>query len=299
MSRSKFRLPTAFPYRRPTWPTTVPQPPDKPNLGASFDTDWARSPAARFARVIILDTVLRPAVKLLADPNVRGLDRLDSLRGPAVFAANHSSHLDTPLLLTSLPERYRHRTVVAAAADYFFDTSVKAHFNALSIAAFPVDRTTVSRRSLELAASLLADGWSLIIYPEGGRTPDGWAHEFRGGAAFLARRCAVPIVPVHIEGTRRILRKGKGAAAIRRSRTHVTFGRPISPEGIDTKTLTAAVEREVTILAEEQATDWWTARKRAAAGATTPLSGPAAGAWRRSWALGEGRRRAGGVRWPA
>jgi 1-acyl-sn-glycerol-3-phosphate acyltransferase len=293
------RLPDTFPYRRPTWPTTLDRPPAEPRLGAHFDTDWARTPPARLARALILDNLIRPTVNLLADPVVTGLDRIANLEGPAIFAANHASHLDTPLLLSSLPVRFRHRTVVAAAADYFFDTRIKAHVNALSIAAFPVDRTTVSRRSLELAGALLADGWNLIIFPEGGRTPDGWAHEFRAGAAFLARRAGVPIVPVHLEGTRRILRKGAGPARLRRSTTAVTFGRPVFPEDSDNRALAARVERAVAVLADEQATDWWSARRRAARGTTPPLAGPDQGAWRRAWALGEGRRQPTGVRWPA
>ena len=292
-------VPDAFPYRRPTWPTTVERPPAEPRLGAHFDTDWARTPGARLARAFILDNIIGPTVRVLADPVVTGLDRIDNVEGPAIFAANHASHLDTPLLLSSLPLRFRHRTVVAAAADYFFDTTVKAHLNALSIAAFPVDRTTVSRRSLELATRLLGDGWNLIIFPEGGRTPDGWTREFRAGAAFLARRCNVPIVPVHLEGTRRILRKGTGAKGIRRSTTTVTFGRPIIAAGEDNRALAARVEHDVAVLADEQATDWWSARKRAASGTTPSLSGPSAGAWRRAWASGEGRRRPTGIRWPA
>ena len=299
MKRPSFRLPSSFPLAAPTWPGTVSRPRVERNLGAGFDTEWARSPAARVARVIILESVIRPAVKLLADPAVQGLDRIEALERPAIFAANHASHLDTPLLLATLPDRFRQHTVIAAAADYFFDTTVKAHFNALSIAAFPVDRTTVSRQSLALALQLLADDWSLIIFPEGGRTPDGWGREFRGGAAFLARKANVPIVPVHLEGTRRILRKGKGAQGLRRSTTHVTFGRPIWPEDLDTRELSARVQASVQTLADEQETDWWSARRRAAAGETPPLHGPDAGAWRRAWALPEGRRRPSGTRWPA
>jgi hypothetical protein len=106
-------------------------------------------------------------------------------------------------------------------------------------------------------------------------------------------------VPVHIEGTRRILRKGKGAKGLRRSTTHLTFGRPIWPEGNDRHQLSAVVEKAVAVLADEQATDWWSARRRAAAGSTPALRGPEAGAWRRAWSLQEGRRRPKGTRWPA
>ena len=65
---------------------------------------------------------MRLAVSGLAAPDRRGQDRLASLQGPAIFAANHHSHLDTPLLLTSIPEPWRHQILVGAAADYFFGT---------------------------------------------------------------------------------------------------------------------------------------------------------------------------------
>ena len=55
-----------------------------------------------------------------------GLDRIAHLDEPVIFAANHASHLDAPLLLSVIPDRWRHRMFVAGAADYFFDTRLKA-----------------------------------------------------------------------------------------------------------------------------------------------------------------------------
>ncbi|HEY2428113.1 MAG TPA: lysophospholipid acyltransferase family protein [Acidimicrobiales bacterium] len=294
-----WRRSLGFPWTTPTWPGGVERPPVERTLGADFDTEWARKPPARVARALVLDGVVRPAVDLVASPTVSGLDRLDGLEGPVIFVGNHASHLDTPLLLTSLPDRFRHRTVVAAAADYFFDRRLKAVASALALAAIPIDRTTVSRRSLHLAEDLLDDGWNLIIFPEGGRTADGWGRDFEGGAAYLATRRQVPVVPVHIEGSRRVWRKG---GALRRATTHVTFGTPIRPGGAslgDARAMTAAMEHAVAVLADEQATDWWSARRRSAAGTTPALQGPTGAAWRRSWARAEGARTTSGPRWPA
>lgn len=288
-----------FPLRAPTWPGGVERPPPERKTGVDFETEWARKYPARLARAALIDGVTRPAVRVVASPTVRGLDRIRGLDGPAVFASNHASHVDTPLLLSSLPSRFRHRTIVGAAADYFFDKRWKGTMWALVLNAVPIERTKVSRRSAELAVDLVRDGWSMVIYPEGGRTPDGWAQEFRGGAAFVARQCNVPVVPIHIEGTRRILRRGGGK--FRLSNTTVTFGAPMWPaEGEDARKFAARIAASVAELADEQATDWWSARRRAAAGKTPSLSGPGAGAWRRTWALGEDRRRTGPdeVRWP-
>ena len=92
--------------------------------------------------------------------------------------------------------------MVAGAADYFFDTRLKAVTFALSINAIPIERPRVNRTSADRAADLLDDGWSLLIFPEGGRSPDGWGQSHRPGAAWLAARTGRPVVPVHLEGTR-------------------------------------------------------------------------------------------------
>ena len=273
-----------FPLRAPTWPGTVPRPPAPSRTGLDFDTAWARKPAARLARAAILDLAIRPAVHVLATPTVDGRERLDAVEAPVIFAANHHSHADTGLLLSLLPERFRRKAVVAAAADYFFDRRAKGTFHALTFGAVPMERTRVNRRSAEVATGLLADGWNLVIFPEGGRSPDGWAQEFRGGAAYLAVRSGRPVVPVYIEGTRHMWPKGQ-----RLPRAHqvtVTFGVPVSAEpGEDARRLAARLERAVAALADERATDWWTARRRLAEGSTPPITGPEAAPWRRSWAL--------------
>jgi 1-acyl-sn-glycerol-3-phosphate acyltransferase len=202
-----------------------------------------------------------------------------------IFVANHASHLDTPLLLSVLPPRFRHRLVVAAAADTFFDRRWKGHVFAFALPAIPIERQRVNRRSGDAAADLLKDGWSLVIYPEGGRSPDGWQQPFRGGAAYLSVRTGRPVIPLHIEGTWRMLPKGGGR--IHRSRTTVTFGLPISPdEGEDARRFNARIERAVAALADEATTDWWTARRRAASDMTPSPQGPEAAPWRRNWALG-------------
>lgn len=286
-----------FPYRAAPVPTGVEPPERSTGRGADFDTEWARRYPARMARLALLEGVIRPTARVLADPQRRGLDRLDDLEGPAVFVANHHSHLDTPLMLTSIPEPWRHRIVVGAAADYFFGTRLSGSAAALALNAIPIERTRVNRRSAHLAQELLAAGWSLLIFAEGGRSPDGWGRPFRGGAAYLALRTGVPIVPVHIAGTGRIL--GKGMSRPRAGRTRVTFGHPIRPgPDEDARTLAPRIEAAVAALADESTSGWYRARVNAHTGATPPLTGPDAPNWRRAWALGDPRRSRRRRRWP-
>ena len=164
--------------------------------------------------------------------------------------------------------------------------------------AIPIERTKVTRRSAEQTAELIDDGWSMVIFPEGGRSPDGWGQPFRGGAAYLAIRCGVPVVPVHLAGTGRILPKGKNRP--KPQRTVVTFGTPISAaEGERSQALAERIEAAVAALADESTTDWWAARQRAHTGTTPSLTGPDAPTWRRAWALGDRKGRARQRRrWP-
>lgn len=273
-----------FPYRAPTVPAGVEVPATKRAIGTDFPTDWARTEVARRTRIALLETVVRPTMSGVAQPTRRGADRLEGLEGPLIFAANHHSHIDTPLLLSSLPRPWRHRLVVGAAADYFFGTRVTSALSALVIGAIPIDRKRLTRSSTDLARALIDEGWSLLVFPEGGRSPDGWGQPFRGGAAYLSIRAGVPVVPVHVEGTGRIL--GKGASRITPAPTTVTFGSPMWPEpDEDARRFAGRIERRVSVLADEAMTDWWQARRRAHAETTPLLTGPRTASWRRIWEL--------------
>jgi 1-acyl-sn-glycerol-3-phosphate acyltransferase len=280
-----------FPYSAPTTPGGVDALPPARKLGADYDTDWARRFPARFTRLALLEGVMRPLVAALGAPERDGIDRLAGLpAGPVIFAGNHHSHLDTPVVLTSIPEPWRHKVFVGAAADYFFRTRLTSAASALVIGAIPIERSKVTRRSADQAAELLDAGWSMLIFPEGGRSPDGWGQPFRGGAAYLASRCNVPVVPLHIEGTARILRKG--AKLPTPANVRVTYGVPLQPrEGESAARFAERIERAVAELADEATTDWWQSRQRAAAGTTPRLTGPDAPAWRRAWALGDRSRK--------
>ena len=278
----------------PTWPTTIARAPAPARTGLGYDTSWARSRTARAVRDTLSDTIGRPLTQLIAHPRVYGADQLERTPGPVVIVANHASHLDTAVVLSVLPRRVRERTVVAAAADYFFDRAWKSHLWSLLLGAIPIERTRVNRRSLDLAAELIDEGWNFLIFPEGGRTEDGWGQEFSASAAYLARRCRVPVVPLHLKGMRPLL--PKGGAGLRPGTVEVRVGAPVraetSPEGTEesARHLAERIEVAVALLADEAESDWWTARRRAADGTAPSYRGPEAAPWRRAWALPESAR---------
>ena len=165
--------------------------PAKSTLGADYDTEWARRYPARLARVLVLQGLVKPghAGAGLADDR-RASTGSHDLEGPAIFAANHHSHVDTPLVLSVdpravAPPHVRRRPPPTTSSA----TRSPRRCSALVIGAIPIERNKVGRKSADDAAELLDDGWSMLIFPEGGRSPDGWGQPFRGGAAYLSLRC--------------------------------------------------------------------------------------------------------------
>jgi long-chain acyl-CoA synthetase len=129
--------------------------------------------------------------------------------GPALLIANHTSHLDGPTVLAALPPGWRRRTAVAAAADYFFRSTPLGTFASLALGAFPFHREGAISASLSHCGDLIDEGYSILIFPEGTRSPDGHLLPFKPGIGLLARELGVPVVPVHLTGLEGILPKGR------------------------------------------------------------------------------------------
>jgi 1-acyl-sn-glycerol-3-phosphate acyltransferase len=238
------------------------------------------------------ELLVLPAMRYVASPTIRGRERLMSASPPVVIAANHASHLDTAVVIEALPLHWRHRLAVGGAADYFFKGKVRGTLAALAIGAFPVERKRASAASARLAVRLVDEGWNLILFPEGGRSPDGWLQELKPGAAFIAAKAKRPLVPMWITGTEHLL--PKGAKRLRRGKVDVLIGDPLFPhDGEDARELHARLEASLHRLATEAATDWWTALGTS----DGDHYGPDAARWRRVWARDEAATRARS-RWP-
>ena len=191
------------------------------------DTAWARTGLACAARELILSVLLRPLIAVYARRSVSGRGRLDGLDGPVLFVANHSSHMDTPLILRALPWRWRRRTAVAAAADYFFTRPLLARTVSLAFNTVPVERKGEAVAATDLER-LVASGWNLLVFAEGTRSRDGAVGRLRSGAAVLAAAHDLPIVPVHVSGTFATMPAGQAWMRRRpdggRQHAHVVFG---------------------------------------------------------------------------
>jgi 1-acyl-sn-glycerol-3-phosphate acyltransferase len=166
--------------------------------------------------------VLFPPLWALTRPRIYGSEKLTG-NGPYIFVANHSSHLDTPLLLAALPLRLRLRLRSAAAADYFFTCWWKSTLVTILCNAFSFERRGFI--GLHNARQLLKDGYSVLLFPEGTRSRNGQLQPFKCGIGRLALATNVWIVPVWIEGAHAAL--PKGARLAHRHQVEIRFGVPL------------------------------------------------------------------------
>jgi len=143
--------------------------------------------------------------------------------------ANHSSHLDAPLILGALPSKRSRYLAAGAAADYFFDVWWRRGLTALFFNAFPVDRSGNHPRRVS-AKELLQRGVPLLVFPEGTRSKDLKLHAFKPGAAGLAVSVGVPIVPVALIGAGEAHPRGSSWPKPGRLPVGVVIGTPMTAE---------------------------------------------------------------------
>jgi 1-acyl-sn-glycerol-3-phosphate acyltransferase len=205
---------------------------------AELDVPWTRARAASRLRELLICGVLGPLMDLYTRRRVDGREHLHALGCPAVFVANHNSHMDTPVILRALPSRWRRRTAVVAAADYFYDKRHKAVASSLVFGTVPLDRkggAGVGAGQTSHLDRIVADGGSLLVFAEGTRSRDGRVGRLRSGAALLAREHDLPIVPIYVSGTREAMPRGhhwmvfKAGRPGPRHALQIRFGTPIPP----------------------------------------------------------------------
>lgn len=136
-----------------------------------------------------------------AEIHVSGLENIPD--GPCVFAANHQGYFDIPLLLSQLNQPHP----MIAKKEIRKIPLVRDWMEELNCLFIDRENARQAMDCLKKAGELLAQGYSVIIFPEGTRSKGGDIGEFKGGTIRLATRAAVPIVPVCIEGTYKLMEK--------------------------------------------------------------------------------------------
>jgi long-chain acyl-CoA synthetase len=254
------------PSGRPSPPSSLDTAPEGGGARAGTLDDfprWNRAAVPYWLRRLSLPTWILPVGRVFVRLRVEGLEHLVRLDGPVVFAANHQSHMDTPVILMALPRRWRYSTAVAMAKEFF-----TAHFHpaghplrrrvtnglnyylaSLFFNAFPIpQREAGTRHTLRYIGQLFGEGQSLLIFPEGKRTMAGEINEFRAGIGMIGAKLGVPVVPVRLVGADRLLHQN--ARFPTPGRVTVRFGPPLYLQGDDYAALAKQVEAAVRALAD-------------------------------------------------
>ena len=165
---------------------------------------------AKLLRMLFVVLVAKPVILFWLGMTVRHRERLP-MRGPAIVAANHNSHLDTVALLSLFPLEQIPSVRPVAAADYFMKPGFMRWFSLNVVGIIPVVRGGVAQGidPLDECYRALERGEILLIFPEGTRGEPEQMAEFKSGISYLAKRFpGVPVIPVFMRGLGKSMGKG-------------------------------------------------------------------------------------------
>jgi long-chain acyl-CoA synthetase len=181
-----------------------------------------------------------PNTWLMSRARITGKERLRDAQGPLLLVSNHVSMVDQSMIQYALPSRYRLRLAIAMEGEklrnwrrpprgtpmwrrllgYVQYISVMSLFNV-----FPLPQKSGFRRSFAFAGEAMDRGTSVLVFPEGRRTPDGEMKAFMEGIGILATNLGVPVVPVRLDGLYEM--KVSRRYFARPGEVQVTIGEPV------------------------------------------------------------------------
>ncbi|HEY1939910.1 MAG TPA: lysophospholipid acyltransferase family protein [Candidatus Angelobacter sp.] len=182
-------------------------------------------------------------VTIGARVQVDGLNKIDTSK-PQVYVVNHLSALDIPVLYAHLPFQFR----ILAKKELFRYPFMGWHLRRSGQIPVVLENPKASVRSLNLAVAALRKGKSLVIFPEGGRSPDGQLHPFMGGAFYAAVKAQVDVVPIALVGTYEMLKMN--SFHIQPGPLQMVVGEPIHTEGLSTRDIAKITGRAQDAIAE-------------------------------------------------
>ena len=180
---------------------------------------------ARFWSQLIMKTICSPV-------KVTGLEKIDTSK-PHVYAVNHASALDIPMLYVYLPFQFR----IVFKKELLSYPVIGWHLKRSGQICIDQQKPAASIGSIRAALKSLKAGMPLVIFPEGGRTPDGEIKPFLAGAFFLAIKARVDIVPVALVGTYELLRMN--TYHIKCRPLEMRIGEPIPTAGLTLRDMDA------------------------------------------------------------
>jgi 1-acyl-sn-glycerol-3-phosphate acyltransferase len=211
------------------------------SMFASF-LDPSGNRSHRIARLWSRMLILISGMKV----EVGGIEKIVPGRG-YVIVSNHLSLMDTPLVLARIPLQFR----FLAKKGLFRVPFIGGHLRRAGHVSIPREDPRGSLKAMSETARIIQErGVSALIFPEGGRSP-GPMREFREGAAYIAIKAGVPLIPVAIRGTREVL--PMGSLLIRPGKVGLRIGDPIPTAGLPLQSraaLTAQLRARIAAMME-------------------------------------------------
>jgi long-chain acyl-CoA synthetase len=201
---------------------------------------WAQRWPTTWIRSFIYYLLTWPATMIMAHPRIVGRENLRGIDGPFLISCNHVTYIDVGFALIALPPRVRHKLAVGMWGEMLWEMwRPPATWNSLVRWAyragyylvvalfnvFPLPQHSGVRESFAYAGESVDRGYSVLVYPEGVRTPDGKPSPFRSGVGMLASRLNVPVVPMRIDGLYQM--KMAGHKIARPGELTVVIGKPM------------------------------------------------------------------------
>ena len=174
---------------------------------------------------------------------VEGLDKID-ISKPQVYVVNHLSAFDIPVLYTHLPFQFR----ILAKKELFRYPFMGWHLRRSGQIPVVLENPKASVRSLNLAVAAIRKGNSLVIFPEGGRSPNGQLQPFMGGAFYAAVKAQVDVIPIVLIGTYEMLKMN--SYHIKPGPIQMVVGSPLSTAGMSTRDIAKITERARTVMGD-------------------------------------------------
>jgi long-chain acyl-CoA synthetase len=231
---------------------------DESEVRTPFEEDqvefpvWNRTRPARLLRRILLPGFLLPLTRVFAWITIEGRQNLAGIRGPVIFASNHQSYLDVPVILAALPSDFRYRAATAMRKEFFHDhfhghsftNSLNYYLSTWLFNAFPIpQREAAALETLRYMGELANQGQCVLIFPEGRMTESGEINPFQAGIGMIAEKLDLPVVPIRLYGLDRVLHKRWKMA--KPGRVRVVIGKPMRLEGSDYLASARAVEAAI------------------------------------------------------
>ena len=222
----------AYPYPYPHWPHRWP-------------INWLR--------IAALYLIIFPYVRIMGRPTIKGFENLKNQRGPLLFVSNHLTKVDHALILWATPHRFRRKMSIAMDGELLREwiapapgtgwfTRLRFRMQYILVAfffnVFAMPQHSGFRRSFAFAGEMMDRGYSVMVFPEGRRSPDGTLKPFRSGIGILAQQLNVPVVPIRLDGLYELAQRRKHIAKRGEIRINiselVTYSAADSPEQITT-----------------------------------------------------------------